>query len=131
MILDTTFLIDLLRGEDEKVKWKSEELDEKFSIKAISSITMMELWRGALQSTNQEKEKKKIQELLHSLLNYSFSEEEAKKSAEIEVELIKSGKLVDIEDIMIAGTALIKNEKILTRNIKHFNKIKGLDLEEY
>ena len=131
MILDTTFLIDLLRGEDEKVKWKSEELDEKFSIKAISSITMMELWRGALQSINQEKEKKKIQELLHSLLNYSFSEEEAKKSAEIEVELIKSGKLVDIEDIMIAGTALIKNEKILTRNIKHFNKIKGLDLEEY
>ena len=91
----------------------------------------MELWRGALQSINQEKEKKKIQELLHSLLNYSFSEEEAKKSAEIEVELIKSGKLVDIEDIMIAGTALIKNEKILTRNIKHFNKIKGLDLEEY
>ncbi len=131
MILDTTFIIDLLNGEDNKVKEKAEELDFKFVIKAISSVSIMELWRGAMQSIHQEKEKKKIDELLQSLLIYQFGEMEAKKSGEIEAGLIKEGKIIDLEDIMIAGTALIKDEKILTRNIKHFESIDGIKIETY
>lgn len=131
MILDTTFLIDLLRGEDLDVKKKSEELDERFGIKSIASITIMELWRGALQSVHQEKERRKIDELLQSLVIHPFSEQEAKKSGEIEAELIKAGKIVDLEDIMIAGTALVRNEKVLTKNVKHFEHINGLFVEGY
>ena len=131
MILDTTFIIDLLRGGDSKVKEKTDELDIKFVVKAISSVTIMELWRGAMQSIHQEKEKKKIEELLQSLIIYPFGEMEAKKSGEIEADLIRKGKIIDLEDVMIAGTALIRNEKILTRNTKHFESIHGLNVEDY
>ncbi len=60
MILDTSFLVELLRGKNDNVKAKAEELDKSFETKAIASISVMELWMGALKSAQQEKEKKKI-----------------------------------------------------------------------
>ena len=131
MILDSSFLIDLLRGAHPEAKKKAEALDRKFQIKAITSVTIMELWSGAMLSTHQEKEKKKVGEILDSLLVYNFTEREAKKAGEIEADLLKSGEKIGIEDIIIAATALIRNEKILTKNIKHFEKVKGLGVESY
>ena len=131
MILDTVFLIDILRGKKIEAKAKASELDEKFSIKGISSISVMELWKGAVLSVKIDKEKKKVNELLDSLIIYPFGEIEAKKSGEIEANLVKKGKFIDVEDIMIASTALIRNEKILTKNVRHFEDIDGLDIESY
>ena len=131
MILDTNFLIDLLKGEDEMVRNIAEELDKKFSIKGIASISVMELWRGAAQSIKKDEEKRKVNDLLDSLVIYNFSEHEAKKSGEIESNLVSEGKMIDIEDVMIAGTALTKGEKIITRNVKHFENIPSLKVQSY
>ena len=130
MILDTSFLIDLLRGKDNNVKDRIDRLDKEFLIKGVTSISIMELWRGALQSTN-EKEKKEINELLKSLLTFNLDENAAKEAAEIESELIKDGDIIDLEDIMIAGISKARNEVLLTRNVKHFKRIKGIKFEEY
>lgn len=131
MILDSSFLIDLLRNPEGNAKQKAEELDNKFEIKCISSISALELWRGALQSTNSEKERKKVEEFLQSLLVYPVGLGEAKKAAEIEVDLLKRGELIDWEDILIAGTALVHNMPIVTKNVKHFSKISGVLVEKY
>ena len=131
MLLDTTFLIDLLRGNDEDAIKRAQELDQQLESKGVAPITIMELWRGAMQSVHQEKEKRKINELLSSLFQYPFTETEAKKAGEIEAELLKKGKMIDLEDIMIAGVAQVHHEPILTRNKKHFSLIKGIHVESY
>jgi|SRR3989344_2775206 len=131
MILDTTFIIDLLRGNNLKVKEKAEELDHLFETKAVASISIMELWRGALQSVRKEEEKNKINELIKSFLVYPFDEKTARESGEIEADLIKRGEIIDLEDIMISGVAKVHNEKVLTRNVKHFKRIRGLSVETY
>ncbi len=131
MILDTQFLIDMLRGKDSSAIEKARELDAKFGVKGIAAISVMELWKGAMQSVHQEMEKRKINELIQSLLVHSFTEEDAKKVGEIEVDLEKRGEMIDLEDIMIAGAAISRNETLLTRNIKHFSRIKGLNVESY
>ena len=131
MILDTSFIIDLLRGENPEARKKAEELDHLLETKAAVSVTVMELWRGAFQSIRKEHEKEKIETLLKSLLVYSFDEKGAKKSGEIEADLISEGKIIDLEDIMIGGVALVKNEAILTKNKKHFQRIKGLNVVSY
>ena len=131
MILDTSFLVDFIRGRDIKTKEKSEELDKKFVIKAISTITLMELWKGAMQSINSDNEKIKISELLDSLFVYPFNEDDAKKAGEIEAMLRRNGDIIDIEDVMIAATAIVRNEPLITRNVKHFSKIKGLEVISY
>ena len=131
MILDTSFIIDLLRGKNQRSKAKAEELDNEFRIKAVCSVTVMELWRGAVRSLRSEEEKRKVNELLKSLLVYPFNEKDAKKAGEIEAELIKKGKIIDLEDIMIAGMARARKQKILTRNVEHFERISGIEIEMY
>lgn len=131
MIFDTSFLVDLLRSSDLAVQKKAEELDAMLIQKAVTSITVLELWRGALRCGKTEQEKKKIDLLLRSFVVYSIDPEIAKKAAEIETYLLEKGEMVELEDILIAATALVKNMPLLTRNVKHFQRIKGLQVEEY
>ncbi|MEK6922040.1 MAG: PIN domain-containing protein [Nanoarchaeota archaeon] len=131
MILDSSFLIDLLCGKEESVKQKARSLDQRFVVKAITSISVMELWRGVLKKGASEEEKRKVKEIISSYLLYSFDEKAAQHAAEIESELSKNGEIIDLEDIMIAGIAQSKKESILTRNQKHFQRIKDLEIETY
>ncbi len=131
MILDTSFLIDLLRGKDQKVKQKAEELDRVFTTREVSAITVMELWRGACKAAKTKKEKEKVDTLLQSLVIHNFNQTTAKYAAEIEVDLEKRGEMIDLEDIMIAATARATNKKILTRNNKHFKRIQNITIETY
>ena len=39
--------------------------------------------------------------------------------------------LIDREDCIIAPTALLADEPVVTRNIDHFSRIDGLDVETY
>lgn len=39
--------------------------------------------------------------------------------------------MIDPEDAMIAGIALINNETVLTKNVEHFSRIRDLKIETY
>ena len=49
-------------------------------------------------------------------------------SVEIYKQLKQENKLIDIPDIMIAGTALQNNMPLATLNRNHFERIKGLTI---
>lgn len=127
--LDTSFLVDLLRGKKE-VETLKDELDQHETTLVIASPSIMELWSGACRSSHPEKEQKKINELLQSFLILPLDSSSAKEAAEIEVELLKKGQMIETEDIMIAGIARSHGEKIVTRD-EHFQRIKGLQLKTY
>ena len=55
----------------------------------------------------------------------------AQKSGTIDGELIKAGKSIGVQDILIAGVAIKRKDTLLTRNIKDFEKIKNLKIESY
>ena len=73
----------------------------------------------------------KILEILDGQIILKFDKESAEKAGEIDGNLIKEGNTIGPIDTMIAGTAITKNEKVLTRNIKDFSRIKGLNIETY
>ena len=52
-------------------------------------------------------------------------------AGKIEANLIKKGEIIDLEDIMIGAIAIINDETLITRNIKHFSKIKNLKIQSY
>lgn len=54
MIVDTTFLIDLLRNSPKAVR-KASELDLKEKAIYTTTITVFELWQGVLDLKNKEK----------------------------------------------------------------------------
>jgi len=129
--LETTFAIDLLRGVNKEAREKMQSLEKNREIITISAPTIIELISGSILTPKIEREKDKIIEFVSSFITLNLDKDSAIKSGEIEAELTKRGEKIGIEDVMIAAIALQNNEKLITRNIKHFEKIKGLNIEDY
>lgn len=129
VILDASFIIDLLKGNPSASR-KARELDESGKDKYLTSVTAMELYYGALSSGRKE-ETIKFMSLLMSLNKVSFEFNGSIKAAEIKYELKKKGMIIDVEDIMQAGIAKTTGQKILTKNVKHFERVDGLKVESY
>src|SRR3989344_6169410 len=123
MIFDTTFIIDLLKGDKKAVKYL-EMLDNTSEPKIITAITIHELWRDL--SLLKTKEEDEIKGILETSTVLSLDLESSMISGEIEGRLIREGIMIEPEDAMIAGITIKHNQKLLTRNTKHFSRIKGL-----
>ncbi|MBI4140262.1 PIN domain-containing protein [Candidatus Woesearchaeota archaeon] len=126
--LETTFLIDLLRGK-ENVNNLKEELERTESSLSITPISIMELWIGATIKSS-DKEKERILALIDAVEVLNFDVESAKEAGEIDVSLTKQGMPIEITDVMIAGIAKTHHEKLVTRDA-HFARIPGLRVLKY
>ena len=129
MILDTSAIIDIIRGDSSVIK-KVGELENKNIPLSTTSISVFEIWQGT-KDIKDEMKKGKIEMLIESIGRFSFDIEAAKEAGMIHASLSKAGEMIEPEDSMIAGIALIHNEIILTKNIKHFGRIENLKIEIY
>ena len=128
--LDTTFVVDLIRGKD-FVNSFIDKFEQDEEAIYIATPVIMELAKGAGLGVNKVEEKKKIKSFLSSFTILDFDEESAFLAGEIDANLRSEGEIIQIEDIMIGSIALKNNETLITRNKKHFEKIKGLKIESY
>ncbi|MCD6259407.1 MAG: type II toxin-antitoxin system VapC family toxin [Helicobacteraceae bacterium] len=119
IVLDTNILIEILKGNQDVVQ----KLEESNFSYAISSISVMELYYGALNKAELFKLQKftSLFEILE--LNKTLS----KIATELIFEYSKSHNL-DIPDSLIAATAIDYNLKLFTLNVKDFRYIDGLIL---
>ncbi len=127
--LDTTFLIDLLKGK-EGVRELKESLYRMESSLAVPAPAVMELWLGACLAKASDAEKEKVRELLASLDFLSLDEDSAREAGEIEAGLLLKGSRIQTEDIMIAAIARTNGCKVVTRDA-HFTRIPGLRVLKY
>lgn len=130
MILDTTFLIDLMKENPSAVR-RLNDMERNKITQNIASPTLYELYVGITLSTKPEKEKKKVLDTLTSMNILGLNAKSAAKAGEVQGKLIKEGTMIDPEDAMIAGIALLSNETILTKNVEHFSRIRNLIIETY
>lgn len=130
MILDTSFLIDLMDGDDDAEKRKDRLLSEHEAFK-VSAATIFELWTGIYACVESGEEKSKVLNALAGIDVVNATKAVAEKAGEIHGILIKEGKVIDSMDALIASSAILENEPVLTRNVKDFGKVKGLRVEVY
>ncbi|MEK6899912.1 MAG: type II toxin-antitoxin system VapC family toxin [Nanoarchaeota archaeon] len=130
MIVDTSFVIDLMDGSNEAGEKLRQLLKDKENI-FITTVTIFELWSGITRCKKPEQEKKKVLEILDSQLILELNQESAEEGGKIDGVLSGEGSPIDPEDCMIAGIAKHHQQPILTRNVKHFSRIKGLVVESY
>lgn len=128
VIVDTTFLIDLLRNVPSTVS-RLKELEKQNEPIITTTITVFEVWKG----TDAEDAQKvnRILEMLNSIRVLPLDFKSAVEAGSIDRELSRKGISIDPEDSMIAGIAKVNNDSILTRNTKHFERIEGLSIEGY
>lgn len=127
ILLDTTYLIDLLRGkkETEKLRSSSQEL-------FTTQINMYEVISGLFLKKVTSHDLPKALELFNQICVLPLNDDALIKSAEIYAYLVKKGEPIDDCDCLIAGIALSHGiNTIITKNIKHFERISGLKIETY
>jgi tRNA(fMet)-specific endonuclease VapC len=120
VIIDTNVIIESLKGREKTI-----EILEKIGLEniAISSISEMELYVGALN----KKELNFIKKRLEKVEIFDVDKRISRKSAELVFEFSKSHNL-DIPDSIIAATCLVYDIPLLTYNTKDFKFIPGLKL---
>ena len=129
MIADTNFIIDVMAKKPQALK-KAAEVEKRDSI-SVGSPTVFELFVGVALSKKSEEEASKIMATIASLSHLPLDFLSARSGGLIYGEKAKSGVKMDPEDAMLAGIAKVQGEGVLTRNVKHFKGIEGVDVEDY
>jgi predicted nucleic acid-binding protein len=109
--LDTSVIIDFLAG-DQKIVAIMKEIFNKEDIKT-TTITEYELLRHKTKI-----KKRAAERFLSGTIVCSFDREAAKKAAVLFQELQDVGRMVNENDLLIAGIALAHDEVLLTRDPK-------------
>ena len=94
----------------------------------ISDITLAELYFGAFKS-GKEKHFNDVSEISKLFVHYPI--QYTRKYGEIRWRLEKQGLRVGDMDMFIAATALEEDLTLVTGNVKHFERIQGLKIENW
>jgi tRNA(fMet)-specific endonuclease VapC len=128
--LETDFLIALIRKDKEALKNLGTLLAEDERI-TTTPINASELFKGAYLSERIDDNLKAVRGILNRLELLDFTLGAAAYYGEIYSELKERGELIGDLDILVASIALANNEKLITRNIKHYNRIRELEIESW
>jgi predicted nucleic acid-binding protein len=110
-LIDTSVIVDFIAG-DKKIVSIIQELAATEEINT-TSITEYELLKHKTKLKRQLAE-----EFLSEITVYPFDEDAAKKAALLFKELQDAGKMINENDLLIAGISLARNEVLLTRDKK-------------
>lgn len=99
--------------------------------KSISVITYGELLFGAKKSQNYEKNIAVVYRIKELFPVIDIDKAIVETFSELKANMQKAGSPIDDFDLLIASTALTMNSILVTNNEKHFNRIKGLEIENW
>jgi len=128
-LLDTDTLSYFFKKEKDVVD-KVDKYLQEFGYVNISVVTYYEVMNGLLYK-DARRQLEKFETFISLNTIIPLSENIARKSAEIYAELRKTGKSIGHNDILIAGTAIENDMVLITNNANHFNRIAGLEIENW
>jgi len=127
--LDSTFIIDFLRGDIPATKKAKELENETFATTYINYFEVI-LGEVSKHATNDTHVMKAI-ELFSRIEVFELNKTAAMNAAHIGATLNKKGIKINSHEILIAGTLLSKGITTIITRDKDFKKIEGLKTETY
>ena len=127
-MLDTNILIYTIRNRPTKVR---QAFKKHSAFLAMSTVTLGELIYGAEKSTQSARNLADIEALAARLDVVPFDSEAAIHFGQVRAELANSGKVIGPYDLMIAGHARSRGLILVTNNLREFNRVPGLRVENW
>jgi len=122
IMFDASVLIDHFRMKNRKDTFYT-RIIRQYDFRLISVIAKLEILYGtraeAVEYWNS---------VFATMTVVPFTDDIVTKSHEIVLDLKRKSLLLDMEDIMIASTAIVYNVPLATLNRKHFERVDGLKL---
>jgi tRNA(fMet)-specific endonuclease VapC len=137
-VLDTTVFIELERAMrglaarhamPEVVQRLESQLGESEEV-GIAAITASELLHGVHRATDEHRGRRAafVEAVLAAFPTLSFDLLVARAHARLWADLASSGADVGAHDRLVAATALSAGWRVGTANIRHFDRISGLEM---
>ncbi|HVM45979.1 MAG TPA: PIN domain-containing protein [Candidatus Thermoplasmatota archaeon] len=128
--MDTTFLIDLMRGRERAVALL-EELEKEDEPIALATTTLAEFYRGLATLALSAAEKRRVAEVVKGRPLLPLDAAAAERAGQLDAELWARGEPIDPEDGAVAGIALSRDHVLVTRRAREFGRVEGLRLRTY
>lgn len=128
-LVDTNILIYLMNS-------KSSELQNKFISHPtqeffVSTITVAELIYGAKKSSRVEQNLNAAIKILSPFSIIDFTSMDAFEYGDIRCDLERKGQIIGANDLLIAAQARRLNLTVITANLKEYERVKGLNVENW
>jgi hypothetical protein len=117
LLLDTSVLIDVLRGSDPAAQW----LASRDHVPTCSELTRAEVLRGVRSA-----ERSNTERLLSSLRWMPVDEPVSRRAGEFGRQYRRSHPGLGIVDFVIAATAQLLEADLATANVRHYPMFAGL-----
>lgn len=128
-MLDTNICIYAMKNKPEKVLQRLK--DELNRGVCISSITLAELEYGMKRSSDPMKNEQALLRFLAPLSILPFDSAAASEYGEIRAFLQRSGMPIGPLDMLIAGHARAENMVLVTNNVREFERVPDLEIENW
>ncbi|MCC6358900.1 MAG: type II toxin-antitoxin system VapC family toxin [Phycisphaerales bacterium] len=134
MVLDTNVLIDLLRVRPSPGRVRAlaflDQILRSGETLMTTRFNVAELYAGAELSSDPADQADRIEIVLADYRILDFDSGAARIYGRIEADLRRRGRPSGDFDVLIASTVLSHGQRLLTRNVRHFADIAGLDVIE-
>lgn len=131
---DTDFFIDLMqpkKGDHERAVSRSLAIEAEGETVYMAALTRFELVTGAEQYFDPPRERSRVERLVARFPALALTPVAADRAGRLHGSLRRAGTTIGTLDAMIAATALEHDESVLTRNVKEFERVRGLRVESY
>ena len=125
-LLDTNAVIALLKGEP---SIRTRIRKESPSAVGISSVVAHELYYGAFESQRREQNLARVDALQFEVI--AFDMEDARIAGEIRADLATCGTPIGPYDILIAGQAAARDLVLVTHNLREFERVARLQVQDW
>ena len=130
-MLDTDTCIFLMRGESLALAARVQSVPLQQQV--MSAVTLAELSYGVQASAAAKRKQNQsvLERLVLHLSVLDWPQDAAKHYAEIRADLKKRGAQLGAADLMIAAHARAMGAIVVTNNLKDFERVKGLAVENW
>ncbi|MBG1267092.1 type II toxin-antitoxin system VapC family toxin [Nostoc sp. WHI] len=97
----------------------------------ICVITAAELYYGAYNSNRLSENLANTERFIQNLSVVSLTDPALRKYGELKAELRRIGQTIAEFDLLIASVALVEHYTLVTNNIRHYERLNGLKLENW
>jgi tRNA(fMet)-specific endonuclease VapC len=95
---------------------------------ALPAVVAYEVWVGVLGAQDSKRRQEQFEELLATIAVLPFDAVASRRAAELRRALERRGEKIGPLDTLIAAAALVRNATLVTRNVREFGRVPGLNL---
>lgn len=128
-LLDTNACIGYLNGRALGVMRKLRSIPP--SAVALCSVVKAELLYGAWKSADPARARSKLDSFFSAFVSLPFDDAAAGVYGQVRAQLARTGSPIGPNDLMIASIARTHGLVLVTHNVREFQRVPGLSIEDW